>query len=349
MLTWLVAAPARGQQAPFTTQPAPSPFIRTPSAPAVTLGDSVAPADTWDPYDTSDAPQPSVAPQGLNPYGTDPYGQPTPSPFGQAIYGGPPNQRLIQQVKFEYTFLGATGTNGSFQVQDAEVSATATFPFLYNVAPLLITPGFATHWWSGPIGGPNLPPRVYDLYLDFGWRPQVSPCFGLDLGVRPGLFTDFSQITTRSWRIQARALAIFTASPQIQIVGGFLYLDRNFLKWLPAGGIIWTPNEDTRYEILFPRPKLSQRIHTFGNTDWWVYLAGEYGGGAWQFDQPGVGQTNMDYNDLRAALGTEWFAFNGMKGYFEAGFVFNRQLFFTNGTPNYYPNVTYMLRAGILF
>ena len=350
VLAWLVTAPARGQQGGYpSTQPAPSPFLTTQPAPPVTLGDSIAPADTWDPYDTSGSPPPTVAPQGIDPYGTDPYGQPNPSPFGQAIYGGAGGQRLIQQIKAEYTFLGATGGNGSFQVQDAEVSGTLTFPFLYNVAPLLVTPGFATHWWAGPTGGPNLPPRVYDLYVDFGWRPQVSPWLSLDLGARPGLFSDFSVINSSSFRIQARGLAIFTASPQIQIVAGVLYLDRNFLKILPAGGVIWTPTEDTRYEILFPRPKLAQRIHTFGNTDWWIYIAGELGGGAWQFQQPGGTQTNMDYDDLRVSVGTEWFAFHGMKGYFEAGFVFDRQLLFTNGTPKNYPNNTYMLRAGLSF
>ncbi|MGE3410087.1 MAG: hypothetical protein AB7I37_25110 [Pirellulales bacterium] len=352
---WLAAAPVWGQRTQFpTTTPSASPFDRVQPAPAVTLDDRILPPGGWDPYDTTT--QPAI-PQTLDAYGADPTGQPNYNPFEQAIYGGPANQRLIQQIKAEFTYLGKTGTAAAFQTQDLEFSLTAAFPFFYNVAPLLVTPGFNFHFWSGPgTVATNLPPRVYDAYLDFGWRPQVTPWFSLDLGVRPGLYTDFAFLSNRSFRVQARALGIFTVSPEVQIVAGVLYINRYNIKLLPAGGIIWTPNEDARYEILFPRPKLSQRITTFGNTDWWVYLAGEYGGGAWTVerdDPAGGGGTIRDaveYDDFRVAVGLEWFACSGTKGYFEVGYVFNRQLYYLSDRPHRLDlNTTYMLRAGIIF
>ena len=59
--------------------------------------------------------------------------------------------------------------------------------------PLLITPGFAANWLQGPDGGPppgpELPPRVYDAYLDFAWYPRVNQWLGGELGFRTGVWS----------------------------------------------------------------------------------------------------------------------------------------------------------------
>ena len=44
------------------------------------------------------------------------------------------------------------------------------------------------------------------------------------------------------------------------VLFGVLYLNRNDVAWLPAGGVIWMPSDSRRYELLFPKPKLDHRI-----------------------------------------------------------------------------------------
>ena len=101
-----------------------------------------------------------------------------------------------------------------------------------------------------------------------------------------------------------RGLGVITLTPTVQIAAGVVYIDRVQIKLLPAGGIIWTPNPDARYEILFPNPKLARRWTTIGNTDVWLYATGEYGGGSWTIQR--IGFTDQaDYNDIRVGGGIE--------------------------------------------
>ena len=41
-----------------------------------------------------------------------------------------------------------------------------------------------------------------------------------------------------------------------------LYTNRIETKFLPAGGVIWNPDEDTHLLLVFPQPKLSRRLAT---------------------------------------------------------------------------------------
>ena len=149
-------------------------------------------------------------------------------------------------------------------------------------APLLITPGYGMHFFGGPITAPpafaDLPARTYEGYIDAGWHPQITPWLMPTWACAPAR----TRTSTRSTLIAFVSwvgLGIITLTPTVQIAVGMVYLDRNLVKLLPAGGIIWIPNPDSRYEILFPNPKLSHRWTTLGNTEIWCYVSGEYGGG----------------------------------------------------------------------
>ena len=62
---------------------------------------------------------------------------------------------------------------------------------------------------------------------------------------------------------------------------GVWYLNRVEYKLLPTCGVVWSPNDNVRFDILFPNPKYSQRLTAMGDTEWWWYLSGVYGGDAW--------------------------------------------------------------------
>lgn len=334
--------PLYNSQPPAFSQPpayAQPPVYTQP--PAATLDGTIQPLNpAWDPYSADPGMQtPMLVPPEGNIY-TQPDGS-----FGQ-------RERLVQQVHLEATHLGGDN-GGDVKVTSAEASVTAAFPFSYGVAPLLVTPGFAFHFWDGPDAGaypgnPDLPAQTYDAYLEFGWRPQLTPRLSLDLGVRPGIYSDFEFFNSDSFRIKGRALGILNASPQFQYVGGIVYLDRMETKLLPAGGVIWTPTEATRWEILFPRPKLSQRLTTVGNTEFWWFVAGEYGGDSWSIERASGMRDRFDYNDLRVSMGLEWTSFPGYRGYFEVGYVFDREVVYESNMPDYFkPDETFMVRGGL--
>ena len=223
-------------------------------------------------------------------------------------------QRLLDELRVDYVYVAPLGDK-KFGVQDLDLSASFAFPFLYNdKTPIYVTPGFTFHWWDGPksTNSPptglfdSLPPRVYDAYLDTAWNPQATPWLGGELAFRIGVYSDFSKVTAESLRYTGRGLAVLTFSPAVQVKAGIFYLDRIRVKILPAGGIVWTPSSDVRFDILFPNPKIARRLSTIGNTEWWLYARGEYGGGSWTIQTPGgVRPDRLQRHSIRRGAGVQ--------------------------------------------
>jgi len=309
------------------------------------LGPSISPPPPqWDPYASPGA--------QLTP--TDPL-QPL---FGGAAGQGLPKigQRLLDHWQFEYLWMPGNASE-ELGIHHWELSGTFAFPFLWNSQyPLLVTPGFGMWFWNGPDSPHDMPTRTYDAFLEGAWNPQVNQWLGGELSFRIGVYSDFKKVTIDALRFQGKGMAVLTLNQAFQCKFGVWYLDRNRVKVLPAGGIIWTPNSDVRFEILFPNPRLTQRLTTWGTTEWWWYVRGEYGGGAWEFTRdpasvgPGV-VDHVDYNDLEVALGLEFKALSGLTGHIEAGLAFDRELFYASRNPDAFfrPNPAFLLRAGITY
>lgn len=332
-----VTPPTFDPYAPPLSSPAPaapySPYAPSPYAPAPTASPYTAPY--VDPY--AGAPG-SLYPQGLEPVPIMPEG----STFGQPL-------RFLQDLRLRWTWLAPIGSD-ALGINDVETSASFAVPFMKTSSPLVITPGFGIHFWQGPVTEAptfaDLPANTYDAYLDSAWYPTITPWLSAQIGFRVGAYTDFNTINTNSVRFMGRGLGVVSLTPTLQIAAGIVYIDRLLIKLFPAGGVIWTPNPDARYEFLFPNPKLARRMTTLGNTDLWLYGWGEYGGGSWTAQRVGFND-QFDYNDIRFGAGLETFGYRGIHGYFEVAYAFNRQILYRSGTPNFYPSDTIMLRAGI--
>ncbi|HBO43081.1 MAG TPA: hypothetical protein DD670_03935, partial [Planctomycetaceae bacterium] len=205
--------------------------------PAPTYGGTVLPPPgTWDPYAPPGAGQsPTLLPKDYYP----------------TLPGAPDEnrlQRLLDEIRLDYHLFSSRGSNG-FGINDLDLSVTFAFPMFHNTeTPLLITPGFACHWWEGPAGAPpgslfaDLPPRVYDAYLGAAWNPQITPVVGGELAFRVGVYSDFHKVTSDSIRYTGHGLLTLALSPSFKLKGGIVYYDRVRIKMLPAAGVIWTPN-----------------------------------------------------------------------------------------------------------
>ena len=354
-----------------------------------TFGTPLSPAPpTWDPY-APQAAQVFPPPAGLQPAGLAPSaigGQPgypgysTAAPSltnTQGTAGSPtlfppgyPQQNstfqqtmhLYQGARGSWAYLAGNGQGTSVGVNELDTTATFALPFFHNSAanlnhaPLLITPGFGLQLWDGPETSStmlaDLPPNTYDVFIDTAWNPQFTPLFGAELGLRLGIFTNWDVFVFQSWRLMGRAIGTLQLTPTMQGKAGIVYLDRNQVKLLPAVGLTWTPDADSRYDIFFPAPKAMKRITNAGKHSIWGYLAGEYGGGAWTFRRSTGQISPFDYNDIRVSLGTEWVPQTptGFSGNFEVGYVFYRQLYFVDGPPNIQNlNSTIMFRLGLAY
>jgi hypothetical protein len=90
----------------------------------------------------------------------------------------------------------------------------------------------------------------------------------------------------------------------------------------------------------------------FYNYETWSYVGAEYGGGSWTVDRSIAGFVDqVDMNDIRAFVGVEWMGPRGVTGFFECGYVFDRELVYASGipTPSLPLKDAFMLRTGIAF
>jgi hypothetical protein len=143
-------------------------------------------------------------------------------------------------------------------------------------------------------------------------------------------------------------------TPNATLRLGAYWVNRNRYKLIPAGGILWTPNPDTRFDIFFPEPKLAHYLTTVGNSDVWWYLTGYYGGGTWTVERESGAQDTVDLNDVRAMLGLEFGRNDAIRqgrriGFVEAGYSFNRELIYRRNSGDSLDDVqdSFVLRAGI--
>ncbi|MCA9207981.1 MAG: hypothetical protein KDA55_06475, partial [Planctomycetales bacterium] len=195
--------------------------------------------------------------------------------------------------------------------------------------------------------------RAYEAFVDFGWQSDPNQILGVDLGFRIGVWTDFDTLNNDSLRLLGKGLVKYHVTPAVTLKAGVLYVDRLKVKLIPAGGILWEPNPQMRFDIYFPEPKISTYFTTLGNYEIWTYLAGEYGGGSWTIERVSGMSDQIDINDIRVIAGIEWARPDMIRqgrriGFIEAGYVFERELLYRN-TPasNLDLGETLMVRAGI--
>ncbi len=311
-------------------------------------------------------PQPAASAFGAPPAFPPPVAPAAPSPFGweQGAYGFETvdgstvtYQHFCQGLAVESTFLYGDGSADALGWQRLELSSTLAFPMFGNIkSPLLVTPGFAFNWIEGPVtipdppyAGADLPPRVYDAYLDFAWRPQPTPMFGAELGFRTGVWTDFSEVNSDSVRFIGRGVGKVRVSPKMEVLVGAAYLDRLRIKLLPVAGIRYRPNEVWDLYLVFPNPIIRRRMTPMGAVDWTWFAAAEYGGGSWTVSRL-IGPDRFDYNDIRITTGFEWENSQKVTGHFEFGVAFDREIIYqSNDPPSFYPDTTLLLRCGVDF
>jgi len=266
----------------------------------------------------------------------------------------PPGVRngVFQKVLFDATWLAPGGTNG-MGVNDLALQSIFAVPCPTRNSPLVMTPGFDVQYLQGPKYS-DLPPRLYDGYVDFRWLSQITPTLGLDLAITPGVYSDFDQESSKAFRLQGHGAAAWTWNETTKFVLGAAYLDRPDVELIAIGGVIWTPNPDLKFDLIFPHPKISQRVYWWtgqsgDDVQDWVYIAGEFNGDAWAIRRSDGSSDQVVISDYRLVLGMERKVTGGLSSRFEVGYVFGRRIKYSSDTPDFHPTDTVMLRGGLTY
>ncbi len=265
----------------------------------------------------------------------------------------PPDARdgMFQKLIFTSAYLDGGGAQG-LGVTEMDLRTVLALPIPSRKAPMLITPGFGTYFidWSG---SPDLPSQLYDSYVQFRWMYRWNPSLATDFAITPGVYSDFEQGSDEAIRLPGHGAVLWTWTPEWKVLLGCAYTDRLENNILPIGGLIWTPNEDVNYEMVFPKPKLAHRVRWFGacteEDQDWAYLAGEFGGSTWAIRRADDTTARVDYCDWRILLGLEHKAIGRLDYRFEIGYVFSRRFLYDTSPIEYEPDDTFMVRAGATY
>jgi hypothetical protein len=217
-----------------------------------------------------------------------------------------------------------------------------------RLSGLTITPGFQTHFLDGPLRT-DMPGQLHNVRTEFSYKRQLSQRLGSEIAVSPGWYSDFESSNSDALRIISRVLGFYALSQQTQFAFGVLYLDREDISLLPAAGLIHVPNESTRIELIFPKPRLAKLVRRGPCSQQWVYLGGEFGGGSWAVARTSGLKDVATYSDLRLIVGVETKNDGGATWLVEAAYVFARELEYRSGLGDFDPSDTAMVRAGVTF
>lgn len=267
-------------------------------------------------------------------------------------------KRFCEVAAVQYHLMAGGGNHG-LQINDISGRLQFAIPCSWlpsstsrtaETTALYLSPGVQFSWWEG--GSYAMPPlysaSTFAAYLDIGMRPQLTETFSLDAWLRVGIYSDYEKVTNKSWRVQGRAMGLFKIADRWEGTAGLIYLDRNHIKVLPSGGVIWKPHEDLVVRLVFPDPNVSLRLRTSGSVEWWTYLQADYGGGTWTIYDPYDGAVRTDYNDIRLALGLKFDNPACLGGFVEIGGAFAREVVRPNwGT--WKPDSAFYFRVGLTY
>jgi hypothetical protein len=259
---------------------------------------------------------------------------------------------MFQKLIFNGAWLAGGANSRSFGQNDLESKIILALPCPTRDSPMVITPGFTIHYLQGP-ANVDLPPRLFESYMQFRWLSQVTPQWGLDLAVTPGVFSDFNQGSNDAFRITGHAAAAWTYNPATKFVLGAAYLDTFDINVTPICGISWKPDDELTFDLIYPTPKISKRIHCFDDynkdVETWVYIAGEFAYDAWAIAHSDGGNDQVLLSDDRLILGLQRKTHGGLTASVELGYVFNRRVRFNSNIRDFYPEDTVLLRGGLMY
>ena len=251
-------------------------------------------------------------------------------------------------IKWKDTTVIGTWLSGSgnqLGVTEFDVRGTIAFP---RLGLLWITPRYNMIFLDGP-RQTDLPARLYTASLGFNWFQPINDRWHAMFGVSPGVYSDFQASTSEAIRITGRALAFYKWNDQVDVAMGVVYLDRQDVAILPAVGLVYQPDDDTKVELMFPKPKVSKRYRVTDTYERWLYASVEFGGGSWAIERTNGTDDILTYRDFRLISGIETIHNSGRKTFFEFAYVWSRSVEYDSGIGDYNPDDVAMVRAGFKF
>ncbi len=199
--------------------------------------------------------------------------------------------------------------------------------------------GLAIHWLAGP-DSTDMPPMLFDLQLGYQRRDIIGD-LAYDLACSVLVASDFEGSSHEGIRFPAHAVGYLAFTDTVDLVFGVDFLDRDDVRLLPVGGLLWRPDPALRVELVFPAPRIDFQLTDSKR----LYLRGGLGGGTWSVERDSELDDLATYRDLQVAIGVDSMGSENHWEAFEIAYLFDRRLEYRYGPGDCRFNSTVMLRS----
>lgn len=189
-----------------------------------------------------------------------------------------------------------------------------------------VSPSFRVDWMNSQ-SGLDVPSELYDTGVSFFYCRPLSDRISMMAIVRPSVRSDFTT-GDNALRLFGLGLIHWERIPdRLVLSAGAVYLDRADIPVLPAVGLTWTPNQQTKLDLRFPETRFSRRWARDGNySETWSYLSAGLGGNTWAITRQSGQSDELSIRDVRLMAGFERVIDGGSGWFCEAGFAVARRL-----------------------
>ncbi len=251
-------------------------------------------------------------------------------------------------IVWKSTSLTATwlpGSGDDYGLTDLHFRLRLTSP---RVPFLTASPKYQMTFLNGP-QRTDVPNTLHQAAVSFMGMLPVSKRWIGQVIVAPGINSDYQNLSSEAWRTTGAGMLIFMPSPEVQWMFGVVYLNRDDVKLLPAVGLNWSPNERTKWELTFPRPRYLRQLSCNENSERWGYLAAEFGGGTWAVERADGTNDLLTLRDYRLLIGSEIRYQEQRSLFWEGGLVIGREINYASQQGDFSQSPTIFLRGGSTF
>ena len=249
---------------------------------------------------------------------------------------------MFQGASVAFSYLPGLGGHG-LEMTQIRFGATFGLPAPLENSYIILSPSFEPTFirWDG---WEPFPDTLYSASFNCTLIKRINERWGAMASVGPRWSSDGKE-TKDSVRCSLMGGMTWDKSRQWQFRFGVIYLNRddNF-NVLPFGGIVWTPNEDWKYDLMLPMLRVARRWHSFPATlsrasesSHWGYFGIGFGGGTWAFRSIGNQSDVANYSEFSVVIGLESKRMERNPWKAELGYVFGRSMKFENHTMRKFP------------
>lgn len=260
-----------------------------------------------------------------------------------------PLQRFRQSAYQGASLAGGVISDGgsdALTISHYDVSARFAMPIDGMENVLLITPAFRQEFVDAPVGV-DIPDSLYVTGVSLMWMKTLSERWKSTAIVAPSVRSDF-QTSEDAFRIFGLGILTYRYTPDLDLSFGAVYLDRDDIPLLPVLGLTWTPTPEWKFDINFPRPRISRRIDKCGaHSESWVYTGVGLGGNTWAVERADGSDDVLTLRDYQWIFGWEHLRSEGRGMFVEGGASFGRTLEYENTDEEVDFDDALFIRAGI--